>query len=90
MSELHIIVKDPDDGDPLDMRGRKKEPRADTLTVGVKFSHRGKYYGNYLYLRKNEIGHVSEAINQLLHEAGYTAEALREGRTKEKHEQNRV
>lgn len=84
MGEVYIILKSPDDGDPLDMGIKHPEPRADTMTVGVKFKHSdGKFYGNYVYLPIQDAEKaVNEATNWLLKEALETARTLnrRDGR----------
>lgn len=70
MSEkIYIIIKNPDDGDPLDMREGGHPAHGDKLTVGVKFSHKGQYYGNYIYMTLGETKLIGEAINHLLSEA---------------------
>ena len=67
--KIYIIIKNPDDGDPLDMREGRHPAHSDKLTVGVKFSYKGQYYGNYIYMAPGEAKMIGEAINHLLSEA---------------------
>ena len=67
--EIYIIIKNPDDGDPLDMREWRHPAHSDKLTVGVKFLYDGQYYGNYIYMTPGETKVIGEAINHLLSEA---------------------
>lgn len=52
MKELQIIVKMPDDGNPLNLDPAfAKTPDETRITVGYKFKHAdGKEYGNYIYI----------------------------------------
>lgn len=49
MKSLQIIIKTPDDGDPLNCLAEPKEPNENTMTVGYKFQHKdGNWYGEYI------------------------------------------
>lgn len=79
MKELHIIIKTPDTGNPLDQEvGR--EPHEGASSVGWKFlTERGEWYGDYILLDKPDAEEILESIELLLRQAYETAKALLEG-----------
>ena len=49
MKSLQIIIKSPDDGDPLNCLAEPKEPNENVMTVGYKFRHTdGQWYGEHI------------------------------------------
>lgn len=49
MRELHIIIKAPDDGNPLDMLGKPPVLVETRATIGYRFLHAdGNWYGDYI------------------------------------------
>lgn len=80
MKELHIIVKTPDTGNPLDQE-KGRDPHDGMMSVGWKFlTDGGEWYGAYILL-ENEAGgaEVLEAVDLMLCQAHETAKALLEG-----------
>ena len=75
MKELQIIVKRPDDGNPLNQE-KGVEPNGNMISVGFKFrDETGKWYGDYILLGPGfDRGAVTEAVELLLGQA-YRTEA---------------
>lgn len=77
MKELHIIVKTPDTGNPLD-QGKGRDPHEGMMSVGWKFlTDGGEWYGAYILLENEADGaEVLKAVDLMLRQAHETAKAL--------------
>lgn len=78
MKELQIIIKNPDDGNPLNLE-HGRAPEARRMTVGYKFPYGGSWYGDYISLEADtESATVLQAIKLLLGQSKLTEERLME------------
>lgn len=78
MKELHIIIKRPYDGNPLNQQEGAESIPNGTMTVGWKFeAENGKLYGDYVILDQNTSDDVIlEVIRLQLNQARETERAI--------------